>query len=204
MDKQKRWGVYLITAETGDVKLLVPLEGEANSLTWSPDGKTIAYGQGRGVYVVNVEDGKPRQIASPTEKEDIFNRPVFAPDGSSVAYAHLTGPNCDTILATTIDGKETREICHLKNPKLNMRVFSWSPDGRHIVFTPGDEKIWCAPTDGGEPFLMADISDLGGTVWAWGAEWSPKGDAISFGVAREEYQYWVMENFLPAAAAGGR
>ena len=204
MDKQKRWGVYLITAETGDVKLLVPLEGEANSLTWSPDGKTIAYGQGRGVYVVNVEDGKPRQIASPTEKEDIFNRPVFAPDGSSVAYAHLTGPNCDTILATTIDGKETREICHLKNPKLNMRVFSWSPDGRHIVFTPGDEKIWCAPTDGGEPFLMADISDLGGTVWALGAEWSPKGDAISFGVAREEYQYWVMENFLPAAAAGGR
>ena len=197
MDKQKRWGVYLITVETGDVKLLVSLEEEANSLTWSPDGKTIAYGQKRSVYVVNVEDGKPRQIASPTEKEDIFNRPVFAPDGGSVAYAHLTGPNCDTVLATTIDGKETREICHLKDPKLNMRVFSWSPDGRHIVFTPGDEKIWCAPTDGGEPFLMADISDLGETVWAWGAEWSPKGDAISFGVAREEYQYWVMENFLP-------
>ncbi|OHB60931.1 MAG: hypothetical protein A2168_08600 [Planctomycetes bacterium RBG_13_50_24] len=197
MDKQKRWGVFLITVETGDVKLLVPLEEEANSLTWSPDGKTIAYGQKRSVYVVNVEDGKPRQIASPTETEDIFNRPFFAPDGGSVAYAHLRGPNCDTVLATTIDGKETREICHLKDPKLNMRVFSWSPDGRHIVFTPGSEKIWCAPTDGGEPFLMADISNLGDTVWAWGAEWSPKGDAISVGVAREEYQYWVMENFLP-------
>ncbi len=202
--KGKRRGVFLIPVETGDVRLLVPLEKAPNSLTWSPDGKTIAYGQNRGVYVVNTEDGKPRQIASPTEKEDIFNRPVFTPDGGSVAYAHLTGPNCDTVLATTIDGKETREICHVKDSKLNMKVFSRSPDGRCIAFTPADEKIWCAPTDGGEPFLMADISELGETVFAWWPEWSPKGDAISFGVPREEYQYWVMENFLPPAEAGGR
>lgn len=202
--KRKRQGVFLITAETGAVRLLAPLEKAPNSLTWSPDGKTIAYGQNRGVYVVNIEDGKTRQIASPTEKEDIFNRPFFAPDGGTVAYAHLKGPNCDTVLATTIDGKETRELCHVKDTKLNMKVFSWSPDGRHLVFTPGDEKIWCAPTDGGEPFLMADISDLGETIFAWWAEWSPKGDAISFGVGREEYQYWVMENFLPPTEAGGR
>ncbi|MCU0915492.1 MAG: hypothetical protein MUC88_13135 [Planctomycetes bacterium] len=203
-DNQKRSGVFLITVETGDARLLTPLDGRANSLTWSPDGRAVAYGQNRGVHVASIEDGKPRQIASPTEKEDIFNRPVFVPEGGSVAYAHLKGRNCGTIIATSVDGKETRELYRVKNGKLNMRVFSLSPDLRHIVFTPGDEKIWCVPTDGGKPFVMADISELGETVFAWWPEWSPKGDAISFSVAREEYQYWVMENFLPVAKAGSR
>jgi hypothetical protein len=69
------------------------------------------------------------------------------------------------------------------------------------VFTPGDKEIWCAPTDGGEPFKIGDISNVGNNAWAWMPKWSPKGDAITFIVTCEKYQYWVMENFLPAAEA---
>jgi Tol biopolymer transport system component len=207
IDKQKRGGLFLITVQTGDIKLLVSLkEGWAvQNPTWSPDGKTIACfnGYDGDVYVVNVEDGKPRRLTSPTEPNEgkrtqFFIRPVFAPDGRSVAY--IDGRR---ILATTIDGQETREILNFKDP---INVFDWSPDGRYIVFTPGNKEIWCAATDGGEPFRIADISNLGEGkgVFAWWPEWSPKGDEIIFRVVREEYQYWVMENFLPAAEAGGR
>jgi len=212
--KDKRNGVFLITVETGHVKLLVPLEAYtgAAALTWSPDSKTIAYGYKSNVYVVNIEDGKPRRITAPEErehKEAWRGRPVFAPDGRSVAYiaGMVDGGKIVAdrrILATTIDGKETREIFHLKNKKQSINIFDLSPDGRHIVFTPGNKEIWCAPTDGGEPFKIADISNLGEKVWAWLPKWSPKGDAITFGVSREKHQYWVMENFLPAAAASGR
>jgi Tol biopolymer transport system component len=207
MDKEKRGGVFLITVETGEVKLLAPLKekGAAQNITWSPDGKTIAYGYNGDVYVANIEDGKPRRLTSPTgqnedKRSQFFVRPVFAPDGRSVAYMVGDGKR---ILATTIDGKETREIFHLKTGE-SVNVFDWSPDGRHIVFTPGNKEIWCAPTNGDEPFRIADISNLGEGVWAWWPEWSPKGDAISFGVVNEKFKYWVMENFLPAAEAGGR
>jgi len=203
-DTEKRAGVFLITVKTGEVKLLVPLETGAFDPTWSPDSKTIAYGYKTDVYVVNIEDGKPRRITSPVEEDEhkrsqFFMRPVFAPDGRSVAY--MVGRR---ILATTIDGKETREIFHLKNKKQIINIFNWSPDGRHIVFTPGSREIWCAPTDGSEPFQIGDISNVGDGAWAWMPKWSPKGDAITFFVNCEEYQYWVMENFLPAAEAGGR
>jgi Tol biopolymer transport system component len=198
IDKQKRGGLFLITVETGDIKLLVSLkEGWAvQNPTWSPDGKTIACfnGYDGDVYLVNIEDGKPRRITAPEDrehKEAWRGRPVFAPDGRSVAY--IDGRR---ILATTIDGKETREILNFKK---EINVFDWSPDGRYFVFTPGNKEIWCAATDGGEPFQIADISNLGGgkEVFAWWPEWSPKGDEIIFRVVREEYQYWVMENFLP-------
>jgi len=59
-DKKKRAGIFLITVETGEVKLLVPLETRVPNFdpTWAPDSKTIAYGYESNVYVVNIEDGK--------------------------------------------------------------------------------------------------------------------------------------------------
>ena len=108
------------------------------------------------------------------------------------------------LLATTIDGQETKEIFRLKNEKQIINIFDWSPDGRHIVFTPGNREIWCVAVDGGEPFLIADISHVGNNAWAWMPKWSPNGDAITFAVNCEEYQYWVMENFLPTTEERGR
>ncbi len=201
MDKEKRLRVILITVKTGEVKPLVaPLGTRAFDPTWSPDSKSIAYAYKTDVYIVNIEDGKPRRITSPAEQDEhkrspFHMRPVFAPDGRSVAY--IVGDR--RILATTIDGKETREIFHLKNKKQIINIFDWSPDGRHIVFTPpGTSEIWCALTNGSEPFQIADISNLGSKVWVWLPKWSPTGDSITFRVFREKYQYWVMENFLPA------
>jgi Tol biopolymer transport system component len=194
-DRKKRMGIFLIRIETGDVKLLVPLVGIAPIFdpSWSPDSKTIAYGYEGHVYVVKIENGEPRRITPPSDKQRKPLRPVFAPDGRSIAY--IVGQK---ILATTIDGRETREILHLENEKQTINIFDWSPDGHHIVFTPGNNEIWCAPTDGGEPFRIGDISNMGGKAWAWAPKWSPKGDTIIFTVNCEKYQYWVMENFLPA------
>jgi len=206
-DKEKRVGVFLITVKTGEVRLLVTLGGANLDPTWAPDSKTIAYGYRSNVYVVNIEDGKPRRITSPPEDRKYkggINRPVFIPDGRSVAYMVGDFLGDGRILATTIDGKKTRQIFHLKNKNLDINIFDWSPDGRHIVFTPGSREIWCAPANGREPFQIADISNLGDEAWAWLPKWSPTGEAIAFNVNCGKYQYWVMENFLPAAEAGGR
>ncbi|MHC4752878.1 MAG: DPP IV N-terminal domain-containing protein, partial [Planctomycetota bacterium] len=197
-DTEKRAGIFLVTVKTGEVKLLVPVETIAGDPTWSPESKTIAYGYESNVYVVNIEDGKPRRITAPS-KERKHIRPVFAPDGGSVAYLDR-----GTIVATTIDGQETRKIFRLTDKPFMINIFDWSPDGRHIVFTPGSREIWCVATDGGEPFQIADLPDPGYKVWSWMPKWSPAGDSIAFMVNREKYQYWVMENFLPAAKAAGR
>jgi len=202
-DKKGRTGIFLITVETGEVKLLLSLETRVANFhpTWSPDSKNIAYAYQSSVYVVNIEDGKPRRIPAPAgEKNEMPGRPVFAPDGRSVTY--MMGSK---ILATTLDGKETKKIFHLKNKNIwGINIYDLSPDGRHIVFTPGNREVWCVATDGSEPFQIADLSKLGDEAWAWMPKWSPKGDAIAFSVNDEKSQYWVMENVLPTPEAGGR
>lgn len=203
-DREKKTGVFLTRVETGDTKLLVLLEARIPNFdpTWAPDSKTIAYEYKGDVYVANIEDGEPRRITAPKEKREYKEsaRPVFAPDGKSVAYV----AGGARVLATTIDGRETRQIFQLKNGKI-VNIFDWSPDGRYIVFTPGDNEIWCAPTDGGEPFQIAALPETDEIqAHAWMPKWSPTGDSIAFTVSREKYQYWVMENLLPAVEAGGR
>jgi Tol biopolymer transport system component len=201
IDNAKRAGIFLITIESSDVRLLVPLEGAIANYdpTWSPDSKTVAYANSNGIYVVDIEDGKQRQIVKPSEglKNEMVHRPVFAHDGSFIAYIAQDQQDHERILATTIDGRETREILCMEDRNLSINIFDLSPDGRHIVYTPGNKRILCAPTDGGKQFRIGSISDVGKDAWAWMPKWSPKGDAITFIVTCEEYQYWVMENFLP-------
>ena len=193
-------GIFLITVETGQVRLQVPLRGLPNlDPTWAPDSKTIAYGYRNDIYVVKIGEGKPQRITPPSEnkRSKSTNRPVFTPDGNSVAYlAGFEEKFGERIMKTTIDGQETQEIFSLKNEKFGINIFDLSPDGRYIVFTPGNNEIWCAPTDGGEPIKIGDVSNVGSNAWVWMPKWSPKGDAVTFIVTCEKYQYWVMENFL--------
>ena len=195
-------GIFLINVETGEVKLQVPMRGLPNlDPTWAPDSKTMAYGYRYDIYIVKVGEEKPQRITPPSEnkKDKSAVRPVFVHDGNSVAYlAGFEEKFGERVLTTTIDGQETREIFSLKNKKFGINIFDLSPDGRYIVFTPGNNEVWCAPTDGGEPFKIGDVSNMGSNAWAWMPKWSPKGDAITFIVTCEKYQYWMMENFLPA------
>jgi Tol biopolymer transport system component len=203
-DAGERPGLFITTVDGKEVKLLAPLGDRAVALncdpTWSPDSKSIAYGTQNNIYVAIAEGGKPQQITSfPTSRDgESAYRPVFAPDGNSVAYIVGGRQGQERIQATTSDGRETRQVFPAGDKRHTINIFDLSPDGRHVVFTPGNAEIWCAPTNGGEPFKIADISNVGSKAWAWMPKWSPKGDAIIFNVTCEQYRYWVMENVLPA------
>ncbi len=207
IDKKEKPGIFLLTVESDNVKMLVELEKLPTNYdpSWSPDSKAIAYGHKNNIHVVNIEDGKPQQITdSPEEqrpKEAVYvMRPVFVPNGRSIAY--LTGQRKDgkyieKVLMTTTDGQQTRELVNAEGKQMTINIFDISPDGRRIVFTPGNNEIWCVAINGDEPVKICDLSNVGGDTWAWMPKWSPTGDTIAFIGTREKFQYWVMENFLP-------
>ena len=200
----ERPGIFITTVDGKEVRLLASLGNGAVALncdpTWSSDSETIAYANKNRIYVVDIEGGDPQEIVKPSNslKGHMLHRPVFAADGSSVAYIAQDRENHDRVMMTTVAGQETRQILSLEDREFHVNIFDLSPDGRYVVFTPGNAEVWCAATDGSEPFKIGDISNVGSNAWAWMPKWSPKGDAITFLVSCEQHRYWVMENFLPA------
>jgi Tol biopolymer transport system component len=169
----------------------------------SPNGENICYRTGDSLMVVSVKDRKTKLIGSSTSTLEA----TWSPHGENLMFregprlkVYLLKENTSRILYETPAGKMIG----------GMEIYaqSWSPDGKHFVFTERDtssvsnstQKIFLInPGDGslktlGEAPKGYRLSDL---------RWSPDGSRVvatgnSINKVRTSmYEYWVLENFLP-------
>lgn len=86
---KKRIMTAAVSGEGGAQPLIVD-EGNVSSLTWSPDGKRLAFVSHRGSHsLIGVYDVTSRTITwmNPTLDHDSF--PTFSPDGTHIAFVHV-------------------------------------------------------------------------------------------------------------------
>ncbi|MHC4691832.1 MAG: protein kinase domain-containing protein [Planctomycetota bacterium] len=158
---------------------------------WSPDGRLIAYSLMKelppdspgadkklvsAIFVVNPDDGSPRQI-SPDVNSHMYLSVFWSPDGQHLHYRTVR----EGLHTLTLDGNEVRLIPSLKQwsggaPK--ERVFS--PYGSWLVTTRVKENydgrdLCILPVTGGE---LRDLTNLPGYI-SWPA-WAPDGRSLYF------------------------
>ena len=56
-------------------------------LSWSPDGKMIAYNADMGIWVVPANGGEPKQVETGLDKSLIQNHVSWSPDGRTLAFS---------------------------------------------------------------------------------------------------------------------
>ena len=145
--------------------------GEAQStLSWSPDGKTLAFllapnavlnDVDRGeIELLDVATGKMTRLTSyPGYEGD----PLFSPDGKHVAYAHSAGDNQvnpTEAYVTTPDGGNGTAVSHSFDRAVH--GIAWLPDSSGVLFTAHDgttTAIVRAPLTGTPP-VRVDVGDL--------------------------------------------
>ncbi|MCI0526702.1 MAG: hypothetical protein L0Y56_04520, partial [Nitrospira sp.] len=119
-----------------------PYEIFTCGLSWSPDGKKIAFESVRGgsisLWVMNSDGTHPVQLT-----RDLSNNwhPTWSPDGSRIAFASDRSGNYDIWV---MDADGSNPIPLTQDPASDFRP-SWSPDGRKIVFTSlraGTADLW--------------------------------------------------------------
>ncbi|MFI5459245.1 MAG: amidohydrolase family protein, partial [Isosphaerales bacterium] len=129
----------------------------------SPDGKRLAFSALTKLYLVDLPDGKPRQLSAGDTRE--FH-PAWSPDGKSLTYVNWA-PEGGHIWKRSGAGRGAPE--RLTRVPAFYRDPVWSPDGKRIValreprrernenaFDSGTglDLIW-VPSDGGDTTLIS-------------------------------------------------
>lgn len=121
------------------------------SPAWSSTGRELAFVSDRGggpqVYLMNADGSNVRRL---TFEGDYNAAPAWSPKGNWIAYVCRTEDRQYKLCLITPDGQKRVQITSGTGVDDSP---SWSPDGRHLVFSSTDEEkshIYMVNSDGTE------------------------------------------------------
>jgi Tol biopolymer transport system component/DNA-binding winged helix-turn-helix (wHTH) protein len=125
-------------------------------LSWSPDGKILAYSDRASVYrpassifLLILDSMESRKLTSPQGSVGDYN-PAFSPDGQTLAF-NRGAQGITSIYTVPVSGGSER---HLISGVQYGWGLAWTSEGRDIVFAKAGWDagwLWKIPRDGGEP-----------------------------------------------------
>ena len=135
-------------------------EGLQAEVSWSPDGRRIAYAWNRDgnfdIWVQSVDAGDPTQVTSSPFDE---RQPAWSPDGQRLVFrSEADGGGLFTV---DVQGGPVRRIApYGRRP-------AWMPDGRQVVFMDSDmpHAAFLVAGDGGEAPRPILETELNRAIW---------------------------------------
>jgi len=146
--------VFISRRDGSQRRLLTP---NAIWVTWSPDGKRLAFQSSRTgnaeIFVVDTDGSNVIQLTDHPARE---SAPAWSPAGDRIAFTSNRGDNVDVYVMNT-NGDTVRRLTEDPGSDYNP---AWSPDGEHIVFyrshNDGRDQIWVREVDGAREWNVTD------------------------------------------------
>ena len=179
-DKGGDYDIYVIRPDGSGAKRLTDAAGADMWISWSPDGKRIAFNSKRDgapeIYVMNADGTSPRRLTKGGGAT-----PSWSPDGKRIAFTRKVD-DVSQIFVMSADGGEA--VALVSTPA-NAWNPMWSPDGSRILFYSdsegqGKDQIFTVLADG--TGLRRVTFGEGNNIFP---AWSPDGGQIVFGAQRD-------------------
>jgi TolB protein len=156
--------LYLVAGDGTQARQLLEVRSDGYSCRFSPDGKKVLFSyradssRNSQIFVCDADGKNLKQLTNGVGDYD----PIFSPDGKSTVFSSLEdGQNQLWIMDS--DGGNRRKLTHADRDEVSKDTlgvegaFSFSPDGRRIVFIYGDRgdftpdgrnNVWIIDKDG--------------------------------------------------------
>jgi Tol biopolymer transport system component len=149
---------FVANLQAGTSYLLTTGSTRDASPALSPDGRTLAYATGEGVYgivEVPLNGSQPHEVVASSRQAV---SPSWAPDGAHFAYVTNRSGAAEVWLRNRVDGSE-RRIAGQKDVGAEESQFfdcAISPDGNRIAFRRwyGAQEIWISLLSGQPPVRL--------------------------------------------------
>ena len=189
--------IRLTDVRTGRELAILGYGKGVDELTFSPNGKTVAFGGSREIRLWNTETGVEREIPLAHPETDIPNMPrvsalAFSPDGARLISGTQQGKIQMWNVATGGTLAAFEEPMALENLD-RIAALAFSPDGTLLaVGTHSQVHLWDVNT-GNKFFSVSTVHKRGRIIFHNGAEplvFSPDGAILVSGTNNGTIQLW--------------
>src|SRR2546422_232721 len=161
-----------------------------NALSWSPDGKYLAFSgqrsprQPNSIFLLSSESLETRQLTQPPTGFLGDSTPAFSPDGKVLAFVRGASSRDVEIYIMPAAGGEPKRLTF---DNRSGRSLAWTADGREILFSLWASltfRLWRVSAAGGTPEQLA-IGEGGSTLAI-----SRQGDHLAYSRESRDTDIW--------------
>jgi Tol biopolymer transport system component len=171
-DASGNWNIWTKGTSEDDERQLTSNQNASVLPSVSPDGRQVLFTSNRlgnfNIWRMDIDGGNARQLTH----GNYDYASSWSPDGRWVVYVHQTSGR-PSVWKVSIDGGQPVQ---LSNENSESPVFS--PDGKLIACSYGNNKVALIPADGGQPLKTFDIPTP--LIIEPGFQWTPDGRALTY------------------------